>query len=129
MSRLSGIATGFGLLIGSNLLMLPAAASHGTPAQRPVRPSEAAVSTWLENKRHRPPSQRAFVQRMPKGGDIHSHLSGAVYAEHDLQWAAADGYCVNPTSPALVKPSACGQDPKDFPASACCSGPTPMPPW
>jgi adenosine deaminase/adenosine deaminase CECR1 len=60
---------------------------------------------------------RAFVQRMPKGGDIHSHLSGAVYAEDYLRWAAADGYCVAPQGPALVKPSACGQDSSYFPAS------------
>ena len=28
---------------------------------------------------------------MPKGGDLHSHLSGAVYAESYIQWAAAKG--------------------------------------
>jgi adenosine deaminase/adenosine deaminase CECR1 len=54
---------------------------------------------------------------MPKGGDIHSHLSGAVYAEHYLEWAAADGYCVDPKAVALVEPSACGQDSNYFPAS------------
>lgn len=116
MSKLSKLATCFGLLIGSHVVSLPLSASN-VPAQRPVRPSEAAVSAWLENNRHRPPSLRAFVQRMPKGGDIHSHLSGAVYAEHYLKWAAADGYCVDPKGPALVKPSACGQNPSYFAAS------------
>ena len=33
---------------------------------------------------------------MPKGGDLHTHLSGAVYAESYLAWAAESGedYCV-----------------------------------
>jgi adenosine deaminase len=31
---------------------------------------------------------RAFLQRMPKGGDLHTHLSGAVYAERFVGWAA-----------------------------------------
>jgi hypothetical protein len=54
---------------------------------------------------------------MPKGGDIHSHLSGAVDAEHYLKWAAKDGYCVDPSIPTLIEPSACGQSSKYFPAS------------
>jgi adenosine deaminase len=33
---------------------------------------------------------------MPKGGDLHMHLSGAVYAETFLKEAAADNLCVNP---------------------------------
>jgi hypothetical protein len=31
---------------------------------------------------------------MPKGGDLHNHLSGAIYAEIYLRWAADDGLCV-----------------------------------
>jgi adenosine deaminase len=31
---------------------------------------------------------------MPKGGDLHNHLSGAAYAEDFLAWADADGLCV-----------------------------------
>jgi adenosine deaminase len=31
---------------------------------------------------------RAFLHRMPKGGDLHTHLSGAVYAERFIAWAA-----------------------------------------
>lgn len=79
--------------------------------------SEEKAAQWFEAHRQRPTLLRAFVQRMPKGGDIHSHLSGAVYAEDYLRWAAADGYCVDPQGPALVEPSACGQDSRYFPAS------------
>ena len=34
-----------------------------------------------------------FLQRMPKGGDIHTHLSGAVYAESYIDWAAEADLC------------------------------------
>ena len=37
----------------------------------------------------------AFLHGVPKGGDLHNHLSGAVYAETFLEWAKADGDCIN----------------------------------
>jgi hypothetical protein len=115
--RLFSSATFWGLLIGANVLVLKVAAQEVSPAVRPVRPAEAEVAAWFERNRDRPTRIRAFVQRMPKGGDIHSHLSGAVYAEHYLNWAAADGFCVDPSGPALVQPSGCGTNPRYFPAS------------
>ncbi|MEO8481479.1 MAG: adenosine deaminase [Acidobacteriota bacterium] len=35
----------------------------------------------------------ALVRRMPKGGDLHTHLSGAIYAESYINWAADAGLC------------------------------------
>lgn len=106
-----------GLLIGSNALTTAVAAKELDGPPRPARQAEAAVAAWLEQNRGQPTALRAFVKRLPKGGDIHSHLSGAVYAESYLGWAAADGYCVNPAGPAVVPPSACSQDRSFFPAS------------
>ena len=40
------------------------------------------------------PALRAFLYRMPKGGDLHVHLSGATYAERLIDWAAQQGLCV-----------------------------------
>lgn len=37
----------------------------------------------------------AFLHAFPKGGELHNHLSGAVYAETLLGWAAEDGLCVD----------------------------------
>jgi len=31
---------------------------------------------------------------LPKGGDIHNHLGGAVYAESMIVWGATDGLCI-----------------------------------
>lgn len=45
--------------------------------------------------------QRNIFERLPKGGDIHTHLRGAVYAENWIDWAAEDGLCVDLQSLAL----------------------------
>ena len=47
---------------------------------------------------------RAFLRRMPKGGDLHTHLSGAVYAERFIAWAAQEGLCVDLENVVLAKP-------------------------
>jgi adenosine deaminase/adenosine deaminase CECR1 len=52
------------------------------------------TAAWFEAHRNQPPALRVFLQRMPKGGDIHSHLGGAVYAESYLAWAAEEDFCV-----------------------------------
>lgn len=36
-----------------------------------------------------------FVNLMPKGGDLHHHYSGALYAETYLDWVGQQGFCVN----------------------------------
>jgi hypothetical protein len=53
-----------------------------------------ATSRYLESVRDNPPQLYAFLREMPKGGDLHSHLSGAVYAESFIAWAAEAGSCV-----------------------------------
>ncbi|CAN7545438.1 adenosine deaminase [Pseudoduganella sp. LjRoot289] len=35
-----------------------------------------------------------FFTMMPKGGDLHHHYSGAIYAEQFLQWVDKQNYCV-----------------------------------
>ncbi|RJS93852.1 adenosine deaminase [Salinisphaera sp. Q1T1-3] len=42
-----------------------------------------------------PPQLRQFLRALPKGGDLHHHLDGAVYAEHLLRWADADQACID----------------------------------
>jgi Adenosine deaminase len=41
------------------------------------------------------PMLRQVLQAMPKGGDLHNHLSGSVYAESYLRYASDDGICVD----------------------------------
>lgn len=55
---------------------------------------ERAVASHFESLRDRPPELAMFLRRMPKGGDLHNHLSGAIYAESLIRWAAEDGLCL-----------------------------------
>jgi adenosine deaminase len=59
----------------------------------------------LDRVRLEPPALRDFLKRMPKGADLHSHLSGAVYAETRIRDAIADGLCVNQ---GVCQVAACG---------------------
>lgn len=62
------------------------------------------TARWFQAHQQRTPMLRQFLQRMPKGADLHTHLSGAVYAESYLQWAAAANYCVDVQKLAFVAP-------------------------
>lgn len=68
-------------------------------SDRVARVAGTALYWHLENGRGR----QAF-EAMPKGGDIHTHLRGAIYAETWLEWAAEDGLCVDMEVPALRFP-------------------------
>jgi hypothetical protein len=117
MPKLSRFSLFLGVLASSSCFIASVAAQIPSNSQQTSTQSEAQAASWFDAHRDRPAALRAFVQRMPKGGDIHSHLSGAVYAEHYLEWAAADGYCVDPKAGTVVEPKACGQDSSYFPAS------------
>ena len=51
-----------------------------------------------------PPLLRAFLYRMPKGGDLHNHLSGAAYAEANIRVGAAAGLCFDPKAATIARP-------------------------
>lgn len=57
--------------------------------------SESAVAALIDKARGSPPALRVLLRGMPKGGDLHNHLGGAIYAEDFLQWAGDKGYCVS----------------------------------
>jgi hypothetical protein len=61
----------------------------------------------LAELRKNPPELYAFLYKMPKGADLHNHLSGAVYAESFLEAAADRHLCVDKTALALVSSSTC----------------------
>jgi len=56
----------------------------------------AITAATFEAARENRTALRAFLHRMPKGGDLHTHLAGAVYAERFIAWAAQQELCVNP---------------------------------
>jgi adenosine deaminase len=70
--------------------------------------ADPRIDRRLAELRKSPLELYAFLYRMPKGGDLHNHLSGAVYAESFLRAAAVDQLCIDPKTMALVKHSQCG---------------------
>jgi hypothetical protein len=77
-------------------------ASAATP--RASDPNEQRANRFFESIRHQPPEEWAFLHDMPKGGDLHSHLSGAVYAESYVRWAVDAGLCLQAQTMALSAP-------------------------
>ena len=65
---------------------------------------EQKTARYLDSVRHQPSLLLAFLHDMPKGGDLHNHLSGAIYAEDLLDFAAADNLCVDRTTSRLIAP-------------------------
>src|SRR5713101_3811419 len=45
---------------------------------------------------------REVLYAMPKGGDLHNHLTGSIYAETFLEFAKRDGLCIDSQKLAIV---------------------------
>jgi hypothetical protein len=89
---------------------------------------EARASAKVEALRHDPAGLAALLHRFPKGGDLHNHLAGAVYAESYLAWAREDGlrlddrFTLVDASKCSAKPATMGETPKP-PPQACSEVP------
>lgn len=66
--------------------------------------AEQRTARYLESIRRQPSLQLAFLREMPKGGDLHVHLSGALYAENLIDYAVGDNLCVDRTTSMLIAP-------------------------
>jgi len=78
------------------ILVLAAAAQLG------AQTAEERTVKYLESVRHQPPLLLAFLQQMPKGGDLHVHLSGAIYAENLIDFASENALCVDRSTSKLI---------------------------
>lgn len=54
-----------------------------------------SVSNYLNEIRNNPAKLRAFFSQMPKGGDLHHHYSGSVYAETFIDYVVKNDYFVH----------------------------------
>lgn len=70
------------------------------PAALAARPSSdgAATARYLESVRAQPAKLRALLLAMPKGADLHNHLSGAATTEGLIRLAVGDGLCIDTTT-------------------------------
>lgn len=86
----------------------------GTPTECAVV-SEQRASDKFDSLTSQPELLAEFLKAMPKGGDLHNHLNGAIYAETVLEWAKEDGNCINTSSFAAV--SSCTGSTQPVPTS------------
>jgi adenosine deaminase len=66
--------------------------------------AEQRTARHFDSIRLQPGLLLAFLREMPKGGDLHIHLAGAIYAESLIDFAAQDGFCVDRTTSVLIAP-------------------------
>jgi adenosine deaminase len=66
--------------------------------------AEQRTARHYDSIRQQPGLLLAFLREMPKGGDLHIHLAGAIYAESLIDFAAEDGFCVDRTTSVLIAP-------------------------
>jgi adenosine deaminase len=66
--------------------------------------AEQRTARRLESIRKDPSQLLAFLQAMPKGGDLHNHLAGAIYAENWIDYAVQDNLCVDRSTSSLLAP-------------------------
>jgi adenosine deaminase len=82
--------------------------------------NEARTERYFQTIRKDPNQLLVFLRAMPKGGDLHNHLLGAIYAESFIQWASENGLCVN-TKTFYLTPPPCGGQKGIVPASSALS--------
>jgi len=83
--------------------LLPVAALAQNPSP------EARTEAYFESVRNQPNQLMIFLRQMPKGGDLHNHLVGAIYAETFIEWAVEKNLCVDPEGFYLSEPPCGGQ--------------------
>jgi len=114
------------LLVLSYVLSSPAQA-RGTSDDlqtSSILSAEQRTARHFESLRKSPPQLLAFLLAMPKGGDLHNHLSGAIYAESLIRAGAEDGLCVNTATLSYVRPQISSENAP--PPAACGEGKIPV---
>jgi len=101
--------TQLSFLIVFALLLIGASAAQATSR----RSAEARTAGYLDTIRAKRAKLRAFLKAMPKGADLHNHLSGAVPTETLIRYAVDDRLCIDTTTLAAT------------PAPAATGGPCP----
>jgi adenosine deaminase len=101
------------LCVASTMACAAIAQTKMAPAASGGQSLEARAEANLKTARQNPLQLQHFLRGMPKGGDLHNHLSGAVYAESWIRAAAEDHLCVDIAKLGFVKPqgeqASCGE--------------------
>jgi adenosine deaminase len=93
------------------LLVVVGLTFAGIGGQTPARADERSTTAWFEAAKRDEPSLIAFLKRMPKGGDLHNHMGGALYAEYALDNAIQQGLFFDPATTRFERESGPGRVP------------------
>ncbi|MGE6735772.1 adenosine deaminase family protein [Streptomyces sp. NPDC059900] len=86
--------------------------ARSAAAPRVPSAGELRTDAYLQTLRHDTPAAREFFRSLPKGADLHNHLSGAVSTEYLIELAGRDGLCIEKKSMTAVEgPCGKGQRP------------------
>lgn len=86
------------------LVLIAVLISAGAGGPRTALSAEEQTVRYFQSVQHQSSLLYAFLRQMPKGGDLHNHLSGAIYAESYIRFGAQDGLCVDRATSVLVRP-------------------------
>ncbi len=75
----------------------------GCGSESHARQAEERAESAFNTARGNPLALRAFLVDMPKGGELHYHLGGGIYAETFIRDGADDHLCVDVASRSFVK--------------------------
>jgi len=89
--------------------------------QSDVEKNEEKTAKYFESVRHQPGLLLAFLQGMPKGGDLHVHLAGAIYAESMIDWASENALCVDRSTSKLIRTACDSCEPYKVKPSVRCA--------
>jgi adenosine deaminase len=67
----------------------------------------ADTAHYFSTIQNNPQQLYIFLHDMPKGGDLHSHITGAVYAEELIALGLQDNLCINPLTDAIYQQPGC----------------------
>lgn len=105
-------------LVSSLLIALSATAAARTPAAGPNEAATARHYAALVAGTPKTAELTLFFTQMPKGGDLHHHYSGAVYAESYVDFLDKRGFCVDKKTYTIVTDKAAVEADRDKPAAA-----------
>jgi adenosine deaminase len=93
-------------LAASLIPLMATAASGAAQSSIALTPGEIRATHAFEAaKKLGPPELYAFLKSMPKGAELHYHLSGGIYAETFLADAVKQHLCIDPIAARFAKPA------------------------
>ena len=84
------------------ILCLTTFTLRASAATHPGSSDESKTARYFESIHNDPNLLLLFLRDMPKGADLHNHLTGSIYAESFIAWAAEAGDCVDPRTMDLM---------------------------